>query len=211
MINVVVFDDNVSRRKGLKLLIDAMEDMTCIAEFRDCTDVVKKLRTLHVDVILMDINMPNVNGIEGVRLIKASYPNIKIIMQTIFEDESKILEAISAGADGYIMKQKSPLDLIEGIREVLQGGAPITPSVAHKILTLFKNRKVMPKSKDFNLTKREIEVLKLLIEGNSYKMIAEKCYISYPTVNTHVSNIYKKLQVQSVASAVAKALKEGLV
>ena len=211
MINIVVFDDNYARREGLKMLINAMENMKCVSTFRDCRDVIQNLKPLEVDVILMDINMPNVNGIEGVKLIKVSYPKIKIIMQTIFEDESRILEAISAGADGYIMKQKSPLSLMEAVKEVMGGGAPITPSVAGKILKLFRNHNVTSKISPIKLTKRETEILGLLVDGYSYKMIAEKCFISYPTVNTHVSHIYEKLKVKSVASAVAKAIKERLV
>ena len=211
MINIVVFDDNYARREGLKMLINAMENMKCVSTFRDCRDVIQNLKPLEVDVILMDINMPNVNGIEGLKLIKVSYPKIKIIMQTIFEDESRILEAISAGADGYIMKQKSPLSLMEAVKEVMGGGAPITPSVAGKILKLFRNHNVTSKISPIKLTKRETEILGLLVDGYSYKMIAEKCFISYPTVNTHVSHIYEKLKVKSVASAVAKAIKERLV
>ena len=211
MINIVVFDDNSARRQGLKMLINGIENMQCISTFRDCRDVVQNLKGMKVDVVLMDINMPNVNGIEGVKLIKNSYPDIKIIMQTIFEDESRILEAISAGADGYIMKQKSPLSLIDGIKEVMNGGAPITPSVAGKILKLFKNHPVRSHNSTVKLTKRETEILKLLVDGYSYKMIAQKCFISYPTVNTHVSHIYGKLKVKSVSSAVAKAIREGLV
>ena len=211
MINIVVFDDNYARREGLKMLINAMENMKCVSTFRDCRDVIQNLKSLEVDVILMDINMPNVNGIEGVKLIKASYPKIKIIMQTIFEDESRILEAISAGADGYIMKQKSPLSLMEAVKEVMDGGAPITPSVAGKILKLFRNHNLTSKISPIKLTKRETEILGLLVDEYSYKMIAEKCFISYPTVNTHVSHIYEKLKVKSVASAVAKAIKERLV
>lgn len=211
MINIAVFDDNPARRDGLKLLINAMDNLNCVSVFKDCRNVIQNLKPLDIDVILMDINMPNVNGIEGVKLVKKSYPSIKIIMQTIFEDESKILEAISAGADGYIMKQKSPLSLIEGIKEVMNGGSPITPSVAGKILKLFKSRSLSAKTTSTKLTKRETEILGLLVDGYSYKMIAKKCHISYPTVNTHISHIYEKLKVKSVASAVAKAIREGLV
>ena len=132
-------------------------------------------------------------------------------MQTIFEEEGKILEAISAGADGYIIKQKSPMKLIEGITEVMEGGAPMTPSVAFKVLKLFNYHKKTMIPSSIILTNREKEILNLLVEGYSYKMIADKCFISYATVNKHISNIYAKLQVNSVAAAVSKALKEGLV
>ncbi len=208
---IAVFDDNIARREGLQLLIDAMSEMKCVGIFSDCTDIVHRLKSNLPDVILMDINMPNVNGIEGLRLVKKAYPEIKVIMQTIFEEEGKILEAISSGADGYIIKQKSPMKLIEGIKEVMEGGAPMTPSVAFKVLKLFNTTQKSSSTSDIILTNREKEILNLLVEGYSYKMIADKCFISYATVNKHISNIYAKLQVNSVAAAVTKALREGLV
>lgn len=211
MYKVAVFDDNIARREGLQLLINAMDEMQCVGIFPDCTDVIHRLKSNLPDVILMDINMPNVNGIEGLKLIKKDYPQIKVIMQTIFEDESKIIEAICSGADGYIIKQKSPMKLIEGITEVMEGGAPMTPTVAFKVLKLFNNTSKKSSESSIVLTNREQEILGLLVEGYSYKMIAEKCFISYATVNKHISNIYGKLQVNSVAAAVSKALKEGLV
>ena len=211
MYKVAVFDDNLARRQGLQLLIDAMDEMQCVGIYPDCTDVVHRLKSNMPNVVLMDINMPNVDGIEGLKRIKQNYPDIKVIMQTIFEEEDKILEAICAGADGYIIKQKSPMKLIDGITEVMEGGAPMTPSVAFKVLKLFSNTKKTSTQSSFNLTSREKEILNLLVDGYSYKMIADKCHISYATVNKHISNIYAKLQVNSVASAVSKAIKEGLV
>lgn len=211
MYKVAVFDDNIARRQGLQLLIDAMDQMQCVGVFPDCTDVVHHLKSNLPDVVLMDINMPNVDGIEGLKRIKKSFPNIKVIMQTIFEDETKILEAICSGADGYMIKQKSPMKLIEGITEVMEGGAPMTPSVACKVLKLFNHSSRSSSESEIILTTREQEILNLLVEGYSYKMIAEKCFISYATVNKHISNIYAKLQVNSVSAAVSKAIKEGLV
>lgn len=211
MYKVAVFDDNLARRQGLQLLIDAMDQMQCVGIFPDCTDIVHRLKSNLPNVVLMDINMPNVDGIEGLKRIKQHYPEIKVIMQTIFEEEDKILEAICAGADGYIIKQKSPMKLIDGITEVMEGGAPMTPSVAFKVLKLFSNSKGTSPESSIHLTGREKEILNFLVDGYSYKMIADKCYISYATVNKHISNIYSKLQVNSVASAVSKAIKEGLV
>jgi DNA-binding NarL/FixJ family response regulator len=132
-------------------------------------------------------------------------------MQTIFEDEDKILEAICGGADGYLIKQKSPMKLIEGITEVMNGGAPMTPTVAFKVLKLFNTTQKKPDAERIDLTNREQEILKYLVEGYSYKMIADKCDVTYATVNKHITNIYAKLQVHSVAAAVSKAIKEGLV
>jgi len=211
MYKVAVFDDNLARREGLQLLINAMDQMQCVSVYPDCTDVVHRLKSNLPDVVLMDINMPNVDGIEGLKQIKQSYPEVKVIMQTIFEDEDKIIEAICSGADGYIIKQKSPMKLIEGITEVMEGGAPMTPTVAFKVLKLFNSTKKIAKETTIKITTREAEILNLLVDGYSYKMIAKKCFISYATVNKHISNIYGKLQVNSVSAAVSKAIREGLV
>lgn len=211
MINIVIFDDNKARREGLELLINAMEDMRCKGTFEDCRDIVFRVGHLNPDVILMDINMPHVDGIEGLKKVKEAYPKIKVIMQTIFEDENKILEAICGGADGYIIKQTSPMQLINGIQEVMNGGAPMTPSVASKVLKLLHGNNKRPSDAQIELTNREKEILSLLVDGFSYKMIGEKCFISYATVNKHISNIYEKLQVHSVGAAVSRALKEGLI
>lgn len=211
MINIVIFDDNKARREGLELLINAMEDMRCKGTFEDCRDIVFRVGHLNPDVILMDINMPHVDGIEGLKKVKEAYPKIKVIMQTIFEDENKILEAICGGADGYIIKQTSPMQLINGIQEVMNGGAPMTPSVANKVLKLLHGNNKRPSDAQIELTNREKEILSLLVDGFSYKMIGEKCFISYATVNKHISNIYEKLQVHSVGAAVSRALKEGLI
>ncbi len=211
MYKVAIFDDNKARREGLQLLVDAMENMECVGVYPDCTDIVFRLKVSAPDVILMDINMPNVDGLEGLKLIKESSPHIKVIMQTIFEDENKILEAISSGADGYIIKQTSPMKLIDGIVDVMNGGAPMTSTVASKVLKLFNHSFKSTKSEDIELTNREVEILGLLVDGYSYKMIAEKCFVSYATVNKHITNIYSKMQVNSVAAAVSYAIKNGLV
>lgn len=210
-IKVVAFDDNPQRRDALELLINNTEGLVCIATYVDCRDVVQRIKETRPDVVLMDINMPNVDGIEGVQLIKAHFPAIKVLMQTVFEDDNKVFASICAGADGYILKQSSPQKLIEGIHEVLEGGAPMTPTVARKVLQLFSKQHQSESGDEFNLTKRELEILEYLVKGYSYKMIASECYISYPTVNTHVSNIYSKLKVESAAGAVSMAIRNGLV
>lgn len=208
---VVIFDDNAKRRDGVKMLIDSMENMDCVGGFNDCRNVLDAISDTKPDVVLMDIDMPYVNGIEGVRVIRSAYPDLKILMQTVFEDDDKVFAAICAGADGYLLKQANPLKLLEAITEVLEGGAPMTPVVARKVLQLFSKQNKPTVKKEFDLTKREQEILELLVKGYSYKMIADECCISYPTVNSHVSNIYSKLQVQSVSGAVSLAIREGLV
>lgn len=185
--------------------------MSCVGSFPDCRDVLRKVVACKPDVILMDIDMPHVDGVEGVTTIRQQFADVKILMQTVFEDNEKIFASIVAGADGYILKQTKPADLINGVREVIDGGAPMTPTIARKVLRLFNQKTAPGGAKEFNLTKRETEILALLVEGFSYKLIADKCNISYATVNTHVTRIYKKLQVSTVASAVKVAIKEGLV
>lgn len=210
-IKVAVFDDNKSRRNGLQLLVDSCEGMKCTGIYADCRNVVNHLSDNRPHVVLMDIDMPNVNGIEGVILIRKYYPDIKILMQTVFEEDSKIFASICAGADGYILKKIKPEKIIESIREVTEGGAPMTPIIASQVLRLFKKLNKIPAAAQFDLSERELEILSLLVNGLSYKMISEKCFISYNTVNSHVKNIYKKLQVNSVAEAVSKAIKEQII
>lgn len=210
-IRVAVFDDNAKRREGLQLLIDSTDNMTCVGAWSDCREVVRHVAETTPDVVLMDIDMPHVDGIEGVTLIRKQFKDVKILMQTVLEDNARIFSSILAGADGYLLKQTQPGKLIEGIVEVTQGGAPMTPVIAAKVLKLFAQRGSSSKAIDFQLSERELEILKLLAEGYSYKIIAAKCNISYATVNTHVSHIYEKLQVKGVASAVNLAVREGLI
>ncbi|MCB0760219.1 MAG: response regulator transcription factor [Flavobacteriales bacterium] len=210
-IKVSIYDDNPSRLEALRMLLDGMPGTECVGVFSDGRNAAQTVADKQPDVILMDIDMPYVDGIEAVKNIKSQHPEVKIIMQTVFEDERKIISAICAGADGYILKQASPVQLVDGIMEVMDGGAPMTPTIASRVLKIFSKTNIVPPSEENDLTKREKEILKLLVEGYSYKMIADKCFISYATVNTHVSHIYSKLQVNSVAGAVSKALKENLV
>ena len=208
-IRIAVFDDNQPRRELLQILLDSADGYTCTGAYEDCRDVLRHIAGNPPDVVLMDIDMPHVNGIEGLTLIKQHFPKVTVLMQTIFEDEAKIFNAIVAGADGYILKKASPVKLLDGIREVMEGGAPMTPVVAKQVLLLFNNKHKTISKNDFALTPRETEILSLLVEGYSYKMIAAKCNVSYPTVNTHISSIYHKLQVSSGTEAVAKAIESG--
>ena len=208
---IVIFDDNKSRRDSLRTLISMIDDMECVGEFEDCRQVLDKIKLSQPDLVLMDIDMPHVNGIEGVKLIRIAYPTLKIIIQTVFEDDDKVFGAICAGADGYILKQTAPNKLLEGMREVMVGGVPMSPIIAKKVLSLVKVQRKVFSTPDFELTKRELEILKFLAMGYSYKMIAEACFISCATVNTHTSNIYAKLKVESVGGAVSVAINKGLI
>lgn len=210
MIRVAVFDDHAHRREALHLLLAGVPDMECVGAFADCREVVARVEGCAPDVVLMDIDMPHVDGIRGVAELREKFPQLLILMQTVFEDDDKIFRAIRAGANGYLLKQASPKKLVDGIREVMLGGAPMTPVVARRVLELFQGRDRAIR-KGFNLTGRELEVLALLVKGFSYKMIAAELGITYPTVNTHVGHIYQKLQVPSVAAAVNLAVKNRLV
>jgi DNA-binding NarL/FixJ family response regulator len=208
MIKLVIYDDNVQRRKSLEALMLLQDEIDCIASFEDCGNVAFEMEHYQPDIVLMDIEMPNVNGIEGVAIIKKTYPEIRIIMQTVFEDEEKIFAALQAGAEGYILKNAGADKIIQSIKEVHGGGAYMTPSVALRVMKHFKQT---PVNINYNLTGKEQEVLTLLSEGNSYKMVADKMAVTYFTVNAHVKKIYQKLQVHSVSEAVSLAFKNNMV
>jgi DNA-binding NarL/FixJ family response regulator len=162
------------------------------------------------DVLLLDIHLPGLSGIDGVRKLKAKHPNMRIIMLTVFEDESNIFRAILEGADGYLLKKTPPLRLLQAIEDAASGGAPMTPSVARQALSLFKNHVPLPKGEN-PLTDRECEILACLVDGMSNEEIAQKHFISHMTVRNHIRHIYEKLHVHSKSQAVVKALREGLI
>lgn len=209
MIRLVIYDDNQQRRNSLKALISLTDGMKCVADFPDCSNVHSDMEQYYPDVVLMDIEMPIVNGINGVSIIKKSFPEIRIIMQTVFEDEDKIFASLQAGAEGYILKTASAEKITQSIEEVYQGGAYMTPSVALRVIQYFI--KPAKQQDPYGLTSKEQEVLKLLSDGLSYKMVADKLGISYFTVNSHVKKIYEKLHVHSLGEAVALAFKNKIV
>jgi DNA-binding NarL/FixJ family response regulator len=204
-IRVLVYDDNKSRRESLNMLLLSDPRFEWAGAFPDCSHVIKNIEQNKPDVVLMDIQMPNVDGIEGVKLIKKHFPSVKVIMQTVFEDDDKVFESLRNGASGYILKKASPEKILEAIIDVQEGGAPISPAIASKVLSFFNRLQPPPTGEDFSLTPREKEILSLLVDGLSYKMIADKCSISIFTVNAHVRKIYEKLQVHSATEAAAKA------
>ena len=217
-IRVAVFDDNDDRRTSLKYLIGMLPDMEFVGDFPDATNSVEKVNKSKPDVILMDIEMPGVTGIEAVSEIKRAFPEVSILMQTIFDDEAMIFDALKAGASGYLLKKGTPEKVIEGVREAYQGGAPMSPAIAAKVLAFFRTMPDSPKDDreelnkpDYGLTQRQKEILTELVNGSSYKMIAAAMNISYNTVNTHIRHVYEKLHVHSLGEAVAKALKERIV
>ncbi|MFI5132878.1 MAG: response regulator [Chitinophagales bacterium] len=209
MIRIVIYDDNLQRRESLKSLFSLTDGMQCVADFPDCSHVVQDMQQYQPDVVLMDIEMPNVDGISGVSLIKKNFPLIRIIMQTVYEDEEKIFASLQAGAEGYILKKSSAEKITQCVEEVYQGGAYMTPSVALRVMQHFN--KFSRQKDEYNLTPKEKEVLRFLSDGLSYKMVADKLGISYFTVNAHIKKIYEKLHVHSLGEAVSLALKNKIV
>ena len=193
----------------MELLLGVDSGFSISGAFSNCAQVIKQMETLAPQLVIMDIDMPGMSGIEGVRLIKSSFPDIKVIMYTVFDDDNRIFECICNGADGYLLKNTSPLKLLQALQELAEGGAPMSPFVAKKVFQFFRNKEKAQDS--FNLTPREIEILEWLVRGNSYKMIADKSFISIDTVKKHLQNIYHKLHVNCGTEAVVKALQHKIV
>lgn len=197
-IRVFVYDDNESRRDSLKALLELTPEMEFLGAAADCTSVNEDITLYQPDVVLMDINMPNVDGIEGLRQIKQHHPQVKVLMQTVFDDSEKVFNSIRNGASGYILKKDPPQRILQAIHEVNEGGAVMNPGIAQKVLDFFQPKKV-----NNPLSERETEVLTLLAEGLSYKMVADRLGLSFHTVSTHAKNIYEKLHVASLGEAIA--------
>lgn len=210
MIRVCIYEDLNDLRELLSETVRGVSELLLINAYPNAKNVIENTRRDKPDVILMDIQMPGMSGIEAVQLIKQKYPAIQILMQTVFEDNSRIFAAICAGASGYILKDSSPERYVSAIIDTYQGGSPMSPSIARKVLTMFKNQN--QKVTDFiELTDSEQKVLELLVRGLSYKLIADELKISYPTVNFHLKNIYRKLHVNSATEAISLALQNKLV
>lgn len=210
MITIAIFDDHKERREALKLLISLDSGLACVGDYENCTHLVHQLQAAPPQVVLMDIDMPETDGIAGVRMLQEHFPDTYIIMQTVFEDDEKIFNSIRAGAHGYLLKKTPPQKLIDGIYDVVNGGSPMTSTVARRILQLFKQPQSASKEQ-FDLSEREVEVLTLLVKGFSQKMVSAELYISPFTVANHVKNIYHKLHVHNASEAVAIAIRKRLI
>ncbi|HDO26564.1 MAG TPA: response regulator transcription factor [Bacteroidetes bacterium] len=208
MIKVSIIEDHREFREGLSYLMNASDGFACVNTFRSAEEGIEGL-TGEEDVVLLDINLPQLSGIEAIPLIKERFHEIKIIMLTVFDDDDNVMKAILAGADGYLLKKTNPSRILTSLKDCLDGGSPMTPSIAKKVLGLFKKH-VPSKNDIFSLTRREQEILQLLVDGSDNPAIAEKLFISIQTVRNHIRHIYEKLQVHTKSQAVVKAIREGL-
>lgn len=215
MKKLVIVDDNTFLMKSVLEKLSFFDDFKVQFTAMNGQDLIQKLDKNHnVDLILMDIEMPKMNGIEATEQVKNRYPNIKIIMLTVFDNDENIFKSIKAGADGYLLKEVNPKDLQQGILETLNGGATMTPSIAMKTLKLFRNPmsfESVVDSETYNLTSREIEVLEQLSKGLKYNIIADNLFLSAGTIRKHVENIYTKLQVHNKLEAIQKARNNNLI
>lgn len=208
MLHLLIYEDDKGVREALQQLLTAGGEFTVACMFENCDTVETDLKELRADVILMDIDMPGIGGIEGVRRAKAVRPVVSVVMFTVFEDDKKIFDAICAGADGYLLKSTPPEKISDALKDVYAGGAPMTPSIAKKVLGFFPRTTTQT---DVPLTDKEREVLQELVNGKSYKQVAAALNITLETVRTHIKHIYSKLHVSSMSQAVAKAIRNKLL
>ena len=208
---IIIYEDNDNLRDSLQSLINLTDEFTVQKAFPNCLDAVNQITQFTPDVILMDIDMPGMSGIEAVKKIRQVNTTVQIIMLTVFDDNSHVYDALCAGANGYLLKKYVSEKLISSIAEVLNGGAPMSPGIARMIIANMQQFNAVETSNHYQLTKREKEILAVLAKGNSYKMIAAEMDISIDTVRTHIKRIYEKLHVNSQTEAVIKAINEKLV
>jgi DNA-binding NarL/FixJ family response regulator len=207
---IIIIEDERDLREGLRSLLNFTPNFKCIGDYRSMEEALRQIYLFKPDLVLTDIGLPNMNGIEGTRLLREKFPDLPIIVLTVHDEDDKIFQALCAGANGYLLKNTAPSLIISAINEVLNGGSPMSPSVATRVVNLFRQF-APPEKSDVHLTEQERKILKMLTEGHHYKTIAYDLEISNSTVSFHITNIYQKLQVHSKSEAVAKALREGLV
>ena len=210
MIRVAIIEDQREIREGLRELIDDAEDLRCSATFSSVEEVLPRIGSDLPDVVLVDIGLPGKSGIEGIRLLNERYPELVLVVLTVFDDDQRIFEAICAGASGYLLKKTPAPRLIQGIRDAAAGGSPMSPEIAARVIALFRQSRPAP-PEDHDLTPHEIRVLKLLVDGHNYKTAAVELSVSVNTVSFHMRRIYDKLHVHTKSEAVAKALRNQIV
>ncbi len=209
-IKVAIIEDLREVREGLAMLINGTSGFSCVGRFRSMEEAIANLSRDLPDVVLTDIGLPGMDGIAGIKILRGKYPQMPFIALTVYDDDERIFDALCAGAVGYLLKNTQPARLLESLREVRAGGAPMSPEVARRVISLFQNF-TPPRNAAYHLTRQEKELLKMLVEGHSYKTAAYQLDISIHTVSFHLRNVYEKLQVHSKSEAVAKALREQLV
>jgi DNA-binding NarL/FixJ family response regulator len=209
-IRVAIIEDVRTLRDGLSALIDGTAGFQCTGRFRSAEEAIEKIRDDLPDVVLADIGLPGMSGIEAVRLLKEQFPDLTLLMLTVYDDDDRVFEALCAGASGYLLKKTPPARLLESLREAVQGGAPMSPEIARRVVELFREIRPPDKS-DEQLTAHELRLLKLLVQGYSYKAAAASLGVSINTVCFHIKKIYEKLQVHSKSEAVAKAIRHRLI
>jgi DNA-binding NarL/FixJ family response regulator len=209
-VKVVIIEDKQQIRDGLAALINGTEGFQCTGTFDSMETALKQINAQNTDLVLVDIGLPGMSGIEGMRLFKKNYPNLLLLVLSVYEDDDRIFEALCAGASGYLLKKTSPARLLDGLREAVNGGAPMSPEVARRVITVFREIRP-PENSDYQLTPHETRLLKLLVEGHNYKTAAAELGVSVNTISFHLKHIYEKLQVHSKSEAVAKALRNRLI
>lgn len=210
LIKVAIIEDRREIRDGLAMLIGGTDGYACTGSYHSMEEALAKIGADLPDVALCDIGLPGMSGIEGMRLLKERYPGLLLLMLTVYDDDERIFDALCAGACGYLLKKTPPARLLESLKDAVSGGSPISPEVARRVITLFRDVRP-PERADYELTPHETRLLKLLVEGHNYKTAALELNVSVNTVSFHMRRIYEKLQVHSKSEAVAKALRDRLV
>ena len=210
VIKAAIIEDRREIREGLAMLIGGTEGFRCTGSFRSMEEALSKISFDLPDIVLCDIQLPGMSGIEGMRILKERYPNMLLLMLTVYDDDERIFDALCAGACGYLLKKTPPVRVLESLREAVHGGSPMSPEVARRVIALFRDIRP-PERADYELTPHETRLLKLLVEGHNYKTAALELNVSVNTVSFHMRRIYEKLQVHSKSEAVAKALRDRLV
>jgi DNA-binding NarL/FixJ family response regulator len=209
VIRTAIVEDQQQIREGLATLINRTNGYRCTGSFRTMEEALEGIKREVPDIALCDLGLPGMSGIEGIRILKERYPELQLLVLTVYDDDDRIFDALCAGACGYLLKRTSSAKLLESLREAATGGAPMSPEVAHRVIKLFREIRP-PERADYELTPHESRLLKLLVEGHNYTTAAEELGVSYNTVKFHMRHVYAKLQVHSKSEAVAKALKDHL-
>ncbi len=210
VIKVVIIEDLRDIREGLAALLNGTEGFRCVGKFGSVEEALRNIHRDVPDVVLSDIGLPGMDGIEGVRLIKEKYPEMTILMLSVYNDNERIFDALCAGASGYLLKKTPPSRIVESLNEAMNGGAPMSPEIARKVITLFRDVRP-PERVDYDLTPHEQRLLRLLVDGHTKKTAAAEIGVSFNTVSFHLKRVYEKLQVHSKSEAVAKALRNRIL